>query len=245
MTNPQEPGQYPGGMPGATSGGDPAQPDWTPLSPGTPDSPSGMPPYPTMPYPSAAYPMAGFPVLAPSGGTAITAGVLAALGALWAILMCAVNFGTASAISMNPATSPVVWVVWMQGSVGVIELVTLGAGSIMLFMRKSVARWLVAGGSAVHILQGIIGFSGLLAAGLIGSGRVSSGAMFGGSIFGVVSVLSPAIATLILVLLPQTARWCEWGRQPAGMVPYGTMPPGMPQQPYGMPPGGTQQPPQW
>jgi hypothetical protein len=168
--------------------------------------------------------MTAFPTLPPSGGTAITAAVLALLGALWAIVMLVQGIG----ILANDPALPV-WTLWQQGIASVIELSTLGVGSILLFLRKHIGRALVVTGCAVHLLQGIVPFGGFWTIGHV-------------SLF----VLIPAIATLILVLLPHTARWCDWGRgrQPAPAVPYGVVPPGgMP--PPGMPPGGMQQPPQW
>jgi hypothetical protein len=161
--------------------------------------------------------MPAFPMVPPSGGTAITAAVLALLGAFSAIFTVVQNIGF---FVNDPVLSA--WPLWQQGIASAIELITLGVGSILLLLRKHIGRALVVTGCAVHLLQGVIPFGGFWTI-----GRVS------------LFVLIPAIATLILVLLPHTARWCDWGRRPAPAVPDGAVPPGMP--PGGMP----QPPPQW
>ncbi|HKS46942.1 MAG TPA: hypothetical protein VJT49_17895 [Amycolatopsis sp.] len=227
MTYPPPPGQYPG------SGGLPQQPGQ---------------------YPSASpvYPGGNDPELLakPSGGTAIAAGVLGILGALFGAIFAIINFGS----TKNLAGSEISWVVWMQAAAYVIEAVTLGPGSIMLFMRKSAGRWLVLAGSLVHIAQAFIALITVLSLGYAPA-NVSSAEAAGASTGGLLVVLSPAIATVILTLLPLTGRWLAWGDKQSTQSPsygspqaYGQQPGyGQPQQPgYGQPPQqpGYGQPPQ-
>jgi hypothetical protein len=244
VTYPQQPGQYPGQQPGQypgpDSGGVPAQypgtgPDGMPAQqyPGTgPDGmpaqqypgtgPGGMPaqPYPGggMPqYPGAPGAMPPYPAggygqdqQRPSGGTAITAGVLACLGAVWAIIAALINVSTLDAIS----GSSIAWVVWMQIIVMVIEVLTLAPGAVMLFRRMAIGRWLIAAGCALHIIQGIVAIAAIDSSGLL-DGSDDSAAVAGGSAVGGIVVLLPAIATLVLVLVPLTAKWCAWGKPAA------------------------------
>jgi hypothetical protein len=246
MTYPPQPGQYPD----PTSGGFPAQSGGTPAAPqGAPAyqaAPYPEPAYPTGGYPAAGYPTAGypqsggFPAQPPSGGTAITAGVLAILGALWAIAMAGINFTAISEINDGSIPASVNWVIWMQAVVAIFEVLTLGPGAILLFMRKPVGRWLVIAGCALHITQGIVAAVGLLSSGVLSADNSSSDsstyrASFAvGGIFGLIVVLIPAIATLILASVPLTGKWCAWGKQPANVQSYSVQPP------Y-----GTQPPQQW
>lgn len=171
--------------------------------------PQGGAPFPGMP----AYPQgygSGMPLQAPSGGTAITAGVLGILGAVWAIIAALANV---DAISSASGLS-IAWVIDMQIVAFVIELLTLGPGSIMLLMRRMAGRWLVGFGAAVHILQGIIAVIAFLNLNAVAAqSGVSTGAFVGGGVLGALIVLAPAIATLVLVLLPLTGRWCAWHTQ--------------------------------
>lgn len=168
--------------------------------------PQGGAPFPGMP----AYPQgygSGMPIQAPSGGTAITAGVLGILGAVWAIIAALANVDAISAAS----GLSIAWVIDMQIVAFVIELLTLGPGSIMLLMRRMGGRWLVAFGCAIHILQGIIAVIAFLnfTTGAVQSG-VSTGVFVGGDVLYELIVLAPAVATLVLVLVPLTGRWCAW-----------------------------------
>lgn len=225
MTYPQQPEQYPG-QPGQY----PGQPGQYPAQPGQYQGqvPGGMPPQygqygqmPPMPQMSP-YPVGNDQSMMspPSGGTAITAGVLAILGALWAIVTAIVNLSIAG----QAGGSPIAWVVWMQGIAFAVEVLTLGPGSIMLLTRRSAGQWLVAIGCALHIVQGIVGVIAIVSIGHVGSVQLSGPAMVGGTFVGTVLVLLPAIATLILVLLPQTGRWCAWRRRPAAPIAYAPPP---------------------
>lgn len=164
----------------------------------------GQNPYPGMPqYPAGGYPAS---VQAPSGGTAITAGVLAILGAVWAIIAAILNVSATSALA---GSSLLGWV-WVQVIVFVIELFTLGPGAILLLTRRPQGRVLIAIGCVLHILQGIVGAVIILGdTGTTLSGGANS-AMIGGGVIGVFIALAPAIATLILVSVPLTGRWVGW-----------------------------------
>ncbi|WP_246127607.1 hypothetical protein [Amycolatopsis rhizosphaerae] len=167
----------------------------------------------------------------PSGGTAIAAGVLAAAGALFGILFAIRNFSTLDML----AHTKLAWVGWMQAIAYVIEVITLGPGAVLLFMRKTPGRWLVLTGSAVQIAQGIIALAAVWSSGIYSS-RLSNAEMMGATAGGLFVVLIPAIATVILAALPITGRWLAWGNQPPSV-----------QQPpaYGQQPPGFGQPPQW
>lgn len=209
MTYPQNPEQYPGSAPG----GMPAQ-----YGPGP-----SMPPAPMSPYPGGIDPVTS----KPSGGTAITAAILALLGAVWAIIAGLEDFNDFNALDGTQFA----WVVKMQAIVFALELITLAPGAILLFMRRPAGRWLIAVGSAAHIIQGIVAVVGIEGSGAIGSTQLSGEAV-GSSVVGLLVVLIPAIATLVLVLVPLTGRWCAWrtGR-PAQHDTYGGMTPGMGQPP--------------
>ena len=168
-----------------------------------PPQPGQYPPAPP-PYPGGQYPVQQ----PPSGGTAITAGVLAVLGALWGVFSGVLNFG-----AVDEVIDDLKWIVVLQATVYVIEFATLLPGAILLFLRKPAGRWLVATGSALHILQGVIALS-VLASDDRFTSNLDGPAAVGGGIGGLLVVLSPAIATLVLALVPLTGRWCAWGTQP-------------------------------
>ncbi|OXM66243.1 hypothetical protein L1857_22880 [Amycolatopsis thermalba] len=161
--------------------------------------PAAPPPYPGEQY-SVQQP--------PSGGTAITAGVLAVLGALWGVFSGILNLGV-----VDEVVDDLKWIVVLQGTVYLVEFATLLPGAILLFLRKPAGRWLVALGSALHILQGVIALI-VLASDDRFNRNLDTAAGIGGGVGGLLVVLSPAIATLVLVLVPLTARWCAWGKRP-------------------------------
>lgn len=182
--------------------------------------PQSQPPqYPSYPgnYPGGGIDQSTKP---PSGGTAITAGVLAALGAVWGAYA-----GISNLAATSDAADETAWIVWMQGIVFLVELVTLGPGAILMFLRKPVGRWLTAGGSALHIIQGVVALIGITS--LVSDHISNSAAFLGAGAVGLVIVLLPAIATLVLALVPLTGRWLAWGsaRSPQ-------QPPQMQQPPY-------------
>lgn len=188
MTYPQQPGQYPDQQP----------PGQYPTG--------GYPPAPPAPYPN--YPGGIDPMARPSGGTAITAAVLAIIGAAWAIFICIGGFSTAP-----DAQGPLSWMVWMQAVVYLVEVCTLLPGAILMLTRKPIGRWLVVLGCAIHIVQGIVAV--IAVAGAVSDQIENSAQAFGAGTVGLVVVLAPAIATLVLALVPLTGRWIAWGRQPA------------------------------
>lgn len=142
----------------------------------------------------------------PSKGTTIAAAILAVLGAIWAVIIAISSFMLVS--GATDATAPVPWVVWMQAIAYVVEVLALGGGAAALFMRKSIGRWLVTAGSVIHIIQGIIALIGFANANnLSDSEQVMT---IGNRTFGLIIALLPAIATIILALLPPTARWLNW-----------------------------------
>ncbi|ROS43937.1 hypothetical protein [Amycolatopsis thermoflava] len=179
--------------------------------------PAAPPPYPGDQY-SLQQP--------PSGGTAITAGVLAILGALWGVVIGIMNFGV-----VDDVVEDLKWLVIFQGTVYLLEFATLLPGAILLFLRKPAGRWLVAAGSALHIAQGLVALV-VLSSDDRFTRDLDSATAIGGGFGGLLVALSPAIATLVLALVPLTGRWCEWGKRPPQQPgPYQAPPPG-----YGPPP---------
>ncbi|WP_222426551.1 hypothetical protein [Amycolatopsis rhizosphaerae] len=175
----------------------------------------------------------------PSAGTAIAAGALAAMGSALALTFVIDTFGLAVGLGGTRFT----WLGWTQAFAYLIEVLTLGPGAVVLFLRKPLGRWLVLTGSLVQIAQGIIALIILWSSGL------SSAAMMSGNAGGIFLVLAIAIATAILAALPITGRWLASRNQlPAVPLPllYAQQPPAYGQQQPGFPPqppGYGQQPP--
>lgn len=201
---------FPGQQPGyAQQAGYQQQPGYQPQpgyqQPGFPQY-QGYPQQPGFP---GGYPPPAIPPLAPaspSGGTGITAGVLAGLGALanlgagifGLIGLAALNsdstFQSASGISGGVSALLIVMTLLSV----VIGLVLL-AGTVMLLQRKMVGRWLVVAGCAMTIVGSLISL-GLSAAVTARYGY------YGGNGFAVLGLIFP-IATLVLALLPATTAW--------------------------------------
>ncbi|PXX63060.1 hypothetical protein DFR70_106114 [Nocardia tenerifensis] len=196
-----------------------------------PQYPGGYQPYPA--YPAATQ--------APSGATAITAGVLACVGAVGEL------FGGLADLAIGiigwevfgldgPLTSG-----WYHtftivlGVVGLVAAVLLGVGGVGLFSRKSFGRVLVAVGCAVVVVAGIVGL--VLTQTMLDS--YDSTSVISGGIGGLLGLIFP-VATAILVLLPATSRWLA--HTPAMVPPPYYANPGFPQ---GVPawPGVDAQPP--
>lgn len=217
MSYPQQPGQYPQ-QPGPYQ----QQPGaYQPPQPGPyPQQPGPYPQMPPYPYPYPAYQGSNDPMRQPSKGTAVAAGVLAILGTLWALIFAIANFAATAELSTT-AYAGLEWLGWTQASAYLIEVVTLGPGAILLFLRNDIGRWLVVGGTVVHILQGLLGGITVLAY----SDRAVPSAEISGGAVGAFVVLSPAIATIILALLPPTTRWLRWNRAPQPVPPQQPMPP--------------------
>lgn len=192
--------------------------------------PYGQPPYQPG-YPAPAYAAApgpyGYPQPAPSGGTGITAGILALLGALSSVGMAISMFILAAATSESSLTNGAalatgarrrsssssssssgtdvdidfegVGIIW--GILYLIVALALLVGGIMLLKRSSAGRITVIVACVAFLIVSIFGF-GLTAiiAGLF------------------------AIGTLVLASLGSTKRWIEAGRAPAMAAGYGPAP---------------------
>lgn len=182
------------------------------------------------------------PEIRPSGGTAITAGVLGIIGGLVGLIqlirILSVLGQVPSAATGFLVIALVIFLVWTA---------TLIAGPIMLFMRKPLGPLLTAIGSglavACFILLAILLGAG---AGFISeaTGVTASGAA--GIVVGIILVAAaPAIATFVLSIVPATRRYVNWQPGQGAMYqqqqpPY--PPQGQGQQPPFPPAGGQQQP---
>jgi len=186
--------------------------------------------YPPQGYPlPGAYPHPGMPPK-PNGATGIIAGILAILGGVWFL-------------------SGLVWVVIrLFGRFhvevligGILDLavgVLLLLGGILLLRRKSTGRILVVVGGGAAIFLGLLSF-------VLGAAGSDFYVVYGGVsfLYGflglIIQLFIPAIATLVLALIPPTARWVGATKQPAVFMPpqnfgYPPAPPGY--SPSGYPP---------
>ncbi|WP_153029208.1 hypothetical protein [Amycolatopsis sp. YIM 10] len=224
MTQPNQP-QYPqnpnsGGYPAQNPGGYPGQ---GPGSGGFPAPGPNSGGYPAQPYPQAppAYPGGAMPAPKPSGGTAITAGVLAVLGALWAMFSTVASIIVLSEYSSSLPAMSFIGI----GLVG-IEALLLLVGGILMFMKKPAGRWLVIAGCALVLVSAVLS---IVNTSMIAAEFGGSGALVGTSAGLVIIVSLPAIATLVLAAVPPTARYLAQGKAP--QQPMGA--PGYPQSPQG------------
>ncbi|MGC7097071.1 hypothetical protein ACPZ19_20555 [Amycolatopsis lurida] len=224
----QNPGGYPGQGPG--SGGFPApgqQPGGYPgQGPGSGGFPAPGPNsggYPAQPYPQAppAYPGGAMPAPKPSGGTAITAGVLAVLGAIWAMIS---TVGSIIVLTEFSSSLPVMSFVGI-GLVAVEALLLL-VGGILMFMKKPAGRWMVIAGCALVLISTVLA---IVNTSMLASEYGASSSLVGGTVGAVVVLALPAIATLVLAAVPPTARYLAQGKAP--QQPMGA--PGYPQAPQG------------
>lgn len=179
------------------------------------------PPYPGAGDYPAAHPDRVDPEPKASGGTAIAAGVLAAIGGAWHLINLILLLTTLGGTSTMHTTV----VVTIVGDI-VLPLLLI-SGCVLLFMRRSIGRTLVAAGSvaaiAMFVINAVLTLSA--AADKVDSVGVSTGTMVGIGGITVVILSIPAIVTLILVLLPATARWIRQGqRRGMGNVPTDTPP---------------------
>jgi len=138
----------------------------------------------------------------PSGGTAITAGVLAVLGGLLFL-----TFAVLAVVALLNFRFLLVLQI-----VGLVEYLvvagTLLPGGILLFLHKPAGRMLTIVGSGIAIVAILVN----LVLNLTGVGSISGG--FGaGLIGGVLFVVLPAAATLVLAVVKPTAAWCGIGAQ--------------------------------
>jgi len=179
--------------------------------------------YPQYPQPGA-YPVPPAAPAQPRGGTAITAGVLAALGGLLSLGITAVSLFfliVIASIGSNFDRSDVefldsifgvlaiglVAVVIIALVLGTLLSVLLIAGAVLLFRRKMLGRGLVVSGCAVAIVSNLMTS--------VFTTAVTSDDWY--SPEGVVSALlglAFPIITMVLALLPSTTAWirAEQGR---------------------------------
>ncbi|MFD9894713.1 hypothetical protein ACFWY9_35650 [Amycolatopsis sp. NPDC059027] len=141
-----------------------------------------------------AYP--GAAVRPPSGGTAITTAVLALVCLPWTWWGIYKNMD----FLLQGAKYP--YSLALHVTACVLELVTLVAGAVLLFLRSPVGRWLVSAGGALIVLQGVIS---VVVFSLLLGGFGEDGITY--LVVGPLMVL-PAVAMLMLVVLPATGQWC-------------------------------------
>ncbi|CAM3939056.1 hypothetical protein NONI108955_00265 [Nocardia ninae] len=188
-----------------------------------PQYPGGYNPYP-------AY-SAGVP--APSGATAVTAGVLACVGSIGQLLGGGISlaFGFIGWQLQDYDTSGLFSQDWFQtwaivsGVLSLVIAVVLGVGAVAMFSRKSFGRLLVVVGCVTVVVAEIVGFA--LVSSIDGS---SDGlGVISGSAGSLIGLIFP-VATAILALLPPTSRWLA--HSPAAAIPqqYGYPYPGPPWQ---------------
>ncbi|OKH84313.1 hypothetical protein EB75_05225 [Mycobacterium sp. ST-F2] len=213
MTYPQ--GPYGQGFPGQP--GPPQQPGY----PGYPQQ--GYPPQPVYQqgYPQpGAYP-GGFPPpptpAAPSGGTAVTAGVLALLGGLTHFFGGSAQALGLSAMMRESATDSGWGSLIAITTLNIISGAFLLAGALTLLMRKPVGRWLITAGCGISILSALINFT--LTPDSIGDYSYSRG--IGADMVGVLF----AIATIVLALVPSTTAWIQAKRNPVAPQYFPQYPP--------------------
>lgn len=139
----------------------------------------------------------------PGGGTAITAAVLAILGAVSDAVIGVLIVVTSLVMDREPArgraaagTGDTALTVGLA-VVLVIVAVVLLVGGVLLLRRRVIGRQLVVAGSALSILGSIASIAVTLAYGMTtGNSTPSNGC---GVVF--------AVATLVLALLPTTTAW--------------------------------------
>ncbi|SDX78151.1 hypothetical protein SAMN05421504_103825 [Amycolatopsis xylanica] len=182
-----------------------------------PGQPYPGPQYPGQQYPGQQYPGQQPPPSAPSGGTAITAAVLAILGGL-------VHLVGAIAGAVNLGAFANVMSIIISVGVNPILAGLLIGGGIMIFLRKPAGRINVIIGAALAIVvyATAIGFG---AVGVYAHGIMPAA-------FVMLLAALPAVATVVLASLNATARWLA--PRPVGPPP-----------PYGVPGYQLQQPPHY
>ncbi|WP_433660913.1 hypothetical protein ACQPW1_01095 [Nocardia sp. CA-128927] len=193
----------------------------------------GYPQYPGgyNPYPAYATGMS-----APSGATAITAGVLACVGSVGELFGGGISlaFGLIGWELDDYDTTGLLSEDWFQtwaivsGAIALVAAIVLAVGAVAMFSRKTFGRLLVVVGCVAVIVSDGVGFA------LTRSHDSSSdsyGALTGG-VGGLLGLIFP-VATAILALLPMTSRWLA--HTPVAAVPqqYGYPYPGpQPGQPW-------------
>ncbi|WP_181770301.1 hypothetical protein [Amycolatopsis pittospori] len=183
--------------------------------------------YPPQGYPPpGAYPHPGMPPK-PNSATGIIAGILAILGGVWflsgSVWTVILTFGRFHAEVLIGGI--------LDLAVGVLLLL----GGILLLRRKSTGRMLVVVGGGAAILLGLVSVV-LRATGSDFYFVYSGVRVLYGFLGLVIQLFIPAIATLVLALIPPTARWVGATKQPAVFMPPQNF--GYPQPPSGYPPSG-------
>lgn len=190
MTFPNSP--YGQGFP--STPGYPQQPGY-PQHPGWPQQPGHFPGYPQPGYPAGYQP--NLPK-GPSGATGIIAAILALLGG-----PVGVCFGAMTVFIMfTDAEFDAIGVV--LSLFGVAFGLALLLGAIALIRRRMIGRRLIIGGCAVAILSGLATLCDM-AIGITGNPSREP-AEIGLTI--IVGLVFP-ILTLVLAMLPSTARWIQ------------------------------------
>lgn len=149
-----------------------------------PDPYGQRPSYPPHPY---GYPSVQRPPQ-PSAATAISAGVLAVLGGLLALVAFLFPFSDIRMVMAHPDTfaDAGVWI-YVQTAVRTIYGLLLLVGAVLLFRRQVVGKWLVVAGCVLATIPTLH----------LGTNDIVGGLMY----------LVPPIATLVLAVVPSTTRW--------------------------------------
>jgi hypothetical protein len=211
MTYPQHPGQP--GPQQPYPGHSPQQRPYPghPPHPGQPyPAPSGgfpMQPYPGQPYPPAPYPAPryGMQPPPPNGATAIIAGALAVLGGLLYLI------GLIGGVVTLASPGFPLWMSLLALVQNIALAGTLLPGGILLFLRKPIGRVLTIIGSGLAILLSLVSVV-MSAAGLWYYSGGLGGLYAGAAYVGLLMVVVPAGATLVLAIVRPTARWCGASR---------------------------------
>jgi hypothetical protein len=217
---PQAPHGYPQaplGYPQAVAGYPVAPPPYPGApAPGYPAAPQGYyAGYPTAPGPQ--YSPYG-PPPSPSGGTAITAAVLSFLGTVAHGLGTMVVFVAMSAINDVPKAKDLLpgWYTGFAIGSALINVaisIALLVGGIQLLRHVGWSRMLIAGACAAAIVWRIVDLVATKSIyDSIEKYGVDTGQRIGGMAGSTFALIFP-IATLVLVLVPLTKRWCEVPRR--------------------------------
>ncbi|MEU0502407.1 hypothetical protein [Nocardia sp. NPDC005998] len=148
------------------------------------------------------------PVPPPSGGTAITAGVLACLGGthrLLSILVLIVGIAMLSDLDAEGETNGAQALFAISIPVFLLVGSLLLAGGIQMFRKHASARRLIVIGCAVDIAYSIIEAVVVLAV----AGASDDYGVIGSPLFAIFVAMFP-IATIILTSATSTTRWLEY-----------------------------------
>jgi hypothetical protein len=171
-----------------------------------------------MNYQPIPYPPSGIDSsVKPNPATAIIAGVLAVLGAVMAVVSL---FDDLAYLSVRDES----WA-YTELIINVLMVCSLGAGALLLFLRKPLGQWIVAAGCVLAFIRTVLSI--MVLSDLTGDSAAAAVSKPVGAILGAL----PPIATILLVLLPLTSRYLSW--EPGSGAPQQFAP----QQPYGAQPG--------